>query len=88
MFKAQITGSNIRTHPFLLITAAVTQWVAFIFVCVGAGQRIPLSALARNPHKGPEGEISRETGSGGGKECPREDRERQLTKEGRREQSA
>ncbi len=43
-----------------------------------------LSVLARNAQKGPE----HETGSGGGKEGPREDRESQVTKERRREQSA
>ena len=31
-------------------------------VCVGASQRIPLSVLARKPHKGPAREISHETG--------------------------
>ena len=67
---------------------SVTQWVAFISVCVGAGQRASMSVLTQNPHKGSEGEISRETGSGGGKERPWEDRESQSTKEGRREQSA
>ena len=41
-----------------------------------------MSVLARNPHKGPEDEISLETTRGGGKECPREDRETQLPKEG------
>ena len=62
----------------------VTQWVAFVSICVGATQRISLSVLAWNPHKGPE----RKTGSGGGKEGPREDRESQLTKVDRREQLA
>ena len=62
----------------------MTRWLAFVSVCVGATQRIFLSVLARNPHKVPE----HETGIGGGKEGPREDRESQLTKEGRREQSA
>ena len=65
----------------------MTPCVAFVSVCVGATQRISLSILVRNPHKGPEGEFSRETRSRGGKEGPREERERQLTKEGRREQS-
>ena len=55
-----------------------------ISVCVGATQRISLPVLARNPHKRPE----RETGSGGRTEGPKEDRESQLTKESRREQSA
>ena len=66
----------------------VTRCVALVSVCVDTGQRISLSVLAWNPHRGPQGEISRVTGSGGGKERPREDRESQVTKEGRREQSA
>ena len=57
-------------------------------MCVCTGQRISLSVLARNPHKGPEGKISRETGSRRGEEGPRENRKSELTKEGRREQSA
>ena len=44
-------------------------------VCARADQRISLSALVRNPHKGPNGEIFRETGSGREKEGPREERE-------------
>ena len=60
----------------------------FASLCVGATQTISMSVLARNPHKGPEGEISRETGSEGEKEGPREDRGSQLTKKGWREQSA
>ena len=39
-----------------------------------ARQTISLSVLAQNPNKGLELEISRETGGGGGKEDPREDR--------------
>ena len=70
---------NVKIVLFLAIqfsvstqfTSIVTRWVAFVSVCVGVGQRIPLSVLARNPHKGPEGEISRKTGNG------REDRESQ-----------
>ena len=58
------------------------------WVCVCAGQRIPLSALVRNPNKGPELEISQVTGSRGGKEGPREDRESQPTEQDRRDQSA
>ena len=49
----------------------VTQCIAFFSICVGATQRISLSVLVQNAHKGPE----HETGSGGGKEGPREDRE-------------
>ena len=64
----------------------MTRCVAIRFVCVGATQMISLSVLARNSHKGPEDEISHETGSGGGKEGPREDRENQLTTQDRREQ--
>ena len=42
--------------------------------CVHAGQRISLSALAQNQLKKPNGETSRETGSGRGKEGLKEDR--------------
>ena len=51
-----------------------------------AGQWISLSALVRNPHKGPNGETSHETGSGGEKKVP-EKREGQLTKEDGEKQS-
>ena len=44
-----------------------------------------LFVLARNLHKGPEGEIFYETGNEGGKEGPREDRERErVDKEGQK----
>ena len=68
--------------------SCVTPQVAFIFVCVGASQRIFLPVLKRNPHKGHESEISLETGNGEGKEGPREDRESELTKHDRRDPSA
>ncbi len=45
-----------------------------------ARQTISLSVLARSPNKGLELEISDETGSGGGKEGPREDRGELLQK--------
>ena len=41
-----------------------------------------------NPHKGPAREISHETGSGQGKEVPREDRRRQSAEGSSRDQSA
>ena len=41
--------------------------MASISVYVGATQKIPLSALARNTHKGPEREISFDTGKERGK---------------------
>ena len=44
------------------------------FVGVGASQRIPLSTLARNPHKGPTREISLETRRGREKEDPKDSR--------------
>ena len=50
------------------------------FVFIGATQRISLSVLTQNPHKGPEVEERRKV--------PGKDRDSQLTKEGRREQSA
>ena len=62
-------------------------WAFVVLVYVGASQRIPLSALSRNPHKGPEREISRETGNGQVKEGPKEDRKSWLTKESRSRQS-
>ena len=43
-----------------------------------------LSVLARNPHKGSESEISRETRSGGGKVGPRKDEESSVDKEGQK----
>ena len=52
------------------------------FCLCGCRSENPFVCLTRNPHKGPEGEILSETGSGRGKEGPREDRESQLTKEG------
>ena len=48
-----------------------------LFVCFGA-----------KPTQRTEDEICRETGSGGGKEGPREDRESELTTVGRGGQSA
>ena len=45
----------------------VTRWVIFVSVGVGANQRIPLSVLARNPHKKLACEISHKTGKGRGK---------------------
>ena len=69
-----LSFSGFLLHLLDLEHHFVTQWVAFISVCVGAGQRISLSVLARNPHK--ESEIFRETGSEGGKEGHREDREK------------
>ena len=53
--------------------SSVILWVATVSVGVGASQRIPLSVLARNRHKGPVREISHETGSSQGRKV----RERQ-----------
>ena len=50
----------------------VTLWMASISVGVGASQRKRLSVLARNPHQGFVRKISNETGSGRGKEGPKE----------------
>ena len=52
------------------IKHTVTRWVSFVSVGVGANQRIPLSVLARNPHKGLAHETSHGTGRGRGKEGP------------------
>ena len=53
-------------------TLTVTWWVAFVSVGVGASQRIPLSVLAWNPHKGLVHNISHETRRGWGREGPRD----------------
>ena len=50
--------------------SVIRCWAFVVLVCVGASQTIPLSVLARNPHKGPV----RETGSRRGKEGPKEAR--------------
>ena len=49
----------------------MTRWVAFVSVGLGASKRIPLSVLARNPHRGLAREISHETGRERWKEGPR-----------------
>ena len=60
---------------------SVTRWVAFVWVPL----KISLCLFWREIHtKG----VERGIGRRGGKECPREDRESQLTKETRRKQSA
>ena len=46
--------------------------MAFVSVGVDATQRIPLSILAENPHKGLAREIFHETERGRGKEGPRD----------------
>ena len=56
-----------------MLKTSVTLWVVSVSVCVGASQRISLSFLARNPHKGPAREIFHETGSGRWKVAPREE---------------
>ena len=66
----------------------MTPWVASVSACVGTNQRIPVSVLARNPHKWPMFEIFHETGSGRGKKGPREDRRRQSAEGSSRNQSA
>ena len=60
----------------------VTRWVAFVSVGVHVSQRILLSVLARNSHKGLVHETSHETGTGGEKEGPRKDRRRTHSAEG------
>ena len=52
----------------------------FVSVGVGTIQRIPLSVLARNPHKGLAREISHETGRGRGKEGYRDSRQERAVK--------
>ena len=50
------------------------EWHLFLWVWVSANQKISLSVLARNPHKGLSREISHETGRGREKEGSRENR--------------
>ena len=74
----------------LKIVTYVTRWEAFVSVGVGvvASQRIPLSVLVRNPHKGLALEISDETGRGWGMEGPRVGRIEKWTEEGSRQKRA
>ena len=67
------------------ISCIVTRWVAFVSVDVGVGasQRIPLSVLARNPHKRLAREISHKTGRRRGKEYPRVSQEKRTDQGGR-----
>ena len=53
---------------------AFVVWL-WVWVWVSTSQKIPLSVLAQNPHKGFAREISHETGRRQGKEGPRENRE-------------
>ena len=53
-----------------MLNIVVTIWVESVSVGVGASQRIPLSVLARNPHKGLVREISHETERERGKNGP------------------
>ena len=64
----------------------VTRWVAFVSACVGVGDshRIPLSVLARNPHKELAREIFHETGRRRGKEGRRAEQGRRQNREGGR----
>ena len=63
---------------------SVTRWVAFVSVGVGVGasQRIPLSILAWNPHKGLAREISYKTGRRRGRS---QKRRNQSTEQGSRQ---
>ena len=74
-----------------------TMWpLRWVCLCVSTGQTISLSVLARNPNKGLELEISRQTRSGRGEEGSREDtgsidegrRREAVDKDGRGERSA
>ena len=72
----------------ILLYTSVTLWAASVSVCVGASQRISLSTLARNPHKGLGCEISCETGSGRGKEDAREVSWQRIPEEDSRQKGA
>ena len=47
------------------------MWAFVVWVWVGTSQKIPLSVLAQNPHKGLAHKISYETRRGREKEVPR-----------------
>ena len=53
-------------------------------VLVSASQKIPLSVLARNAHKGLAREISRETEGGREKECPRAEEKESVNRSGQK----
>ena len=72
----------------MCVCVCVILWVVSVSVGVGASQKIPLSVLVRNSHKGPACKISHETGSEQGKEGLREDRRTQSAEESSRDQSA
>ena len=71
----------------LHISTFVTRWVALISLCVGVGasQTIPLSVLARKPHRGLAREISHETWRGRGKKGRGVKRRNELAEGGRTE---
>ena len=67
MKKAGSKNMDVRINENIFLSLSLyiymkLCWAFVVLVCVGASQRIPLSALARNPHKGPALEISHETG--------------------------
>ena len=64
----------------------MTLWVATVSVCVRASQRIHLSVLARNPHKGLAREISHETGRTRKGRCQRSVGMREQSREGEHSQ--
>ena len=74
MYKNEFGINNL-----LRLMCYVTLWVTSLSLFVGASQRIPLSVLVRNPHKGLAREISHETG--------RMREERSLRSVGRRGES-
>ena len=80
VFLSSCGSASITVWMHLL--DVVTRWLAFVSMVVGVGssQRIPLSVLTRNPHKGLAREISHETGRGREKEGPRVKRRSQSTK--------
>ena len=67
------------------ISAGPYMWHDVGIHGVGASQRIPLSVLAWNPHKGVAREISHKTGRGRRKEGPRVKRRSQSAEGGRTE---
>ena len=75
MYKLFVLDNNYKQ-------AVIRCWAFVAWVCVGASQRISLSVLVRNPHKGPV----RKTRSGRRKIGPRDIRQESQSRKGHSQQ--
>ena len=69
-----------------MLSTVTLCWAFVVLVCVGARQRIPLSALARNPQKGLRARSPTRSEVGEGRKV-QEKRRRQSAEGSRRDQS-